>query len=143
MPFSYTAPGDSDRDTVRFLLQDVTTPNHFLEDDEINWLLTQEMNVYTAAAAGALLISGRQKNLKTKKVGDLWLTYGSEMWAALAEWLRARGSGYQKITAGGLSKTDKKTLTDDSDWLEPDFFRDLHRHPEWLRPSLIPEKEPV
>ena len=139
MAFSYSGdPSASDEDSVRFLLQDTVDTGHFLEDKEITWLLTQEMNVYTAAARGADMISGRSHNVKTKKVGDLSIAFGSETWKALAEWLRGRGYGYRIPTAGGIGRADKRTLTEDSDWVVPDFFRDLHRDPQALKPTRLP-----
>ena len=123
----------------RFLLQDTTgDPGEFLQDEEIEYLLTQEVNVYTASAMGAMLLAGRSHNVKTKKVGDLSITFGSEMWKDLADWLRGRGYGYRIPTAGGISRDDKRTLEDDSDWLVPDFFRDVHRHPQALKPQRVP-----
>lgn len=142
MAFTYSGdPADSDLDAVRFLIQDITTPNELLQDAEINFLLAQEVNFYMAAAAAAMNISGRTKNTKTKKVGDLTLTFGAEQWAALAEWLRGRGSGYKVPTAGGLSKDDKLTLEENSDVVEPDFFRDIFRHPRTTRPERRTEQE--
>ncbi len=139
MAFTYSGnPADSDKDTVRFFLQDTTEPGEFLQDEEIEYLLTQEVNVYTAAAMGAMLLAGRSHNVKTKKVGDLSITFGSETWKALAEWLRGRGYGYAIPTAGGISRSDKRTLEDDSDWIVPEFFRDLARHPLALKPSKLP-----
>jgi hypothetical protein len=130
MSFSYSGdPSASDLDAVRFLIQDTTTPGEFLQDEEITWLLTQEVNIYTSAAAGALLLAGRSHNVKTKKVGDLSITFGSEMWTALAEWLRGRGYGYRIPTAGGISISDKRTIEQDDDAVAPDFFRGLHRDP--------------
>ncbi len=139
MAFSYSGnPADSDKDSVRFLLQDTTEPGEFLQDEEINFLVAQEVNIYSAAAAGAMLLAGRSHNVKTKKVGDLSITFGSETWKGLAEWLRGRGSSYQIPSAGGTSRSDKRTLEDDNDWLVPDFFRDIHRHPLALKPSRVP-----
>ena len=76
MSFSYSGdPTTSDLDAVRFLIQDTTTPNEFLQNEEINFLLAQEVNFYMAAAAAAMTISGRTHNTKSKKVGDLTLTF--------------------------------------------------------------------
>lgn len=135
MSFSYSGnPADSDVDAIRFLLQDTTEPGEFLQDEEIDWLLTQEVNIYTAAARGADLIGGRAHNTKSKKIGDFTISFGSEMWKSLAEWLRGRGYGYRIPTAGGISRDDKETLELDDDWLAPDFFRGLMRHPLAKRP---------
>lgn len=134
MSFTYSGdPSASDLDAVRFLIQDVTTPGEFLQDEEITWLLTQEVNIYTTAAAGAMLLAGRSHNVKTKKVGDLSITFGAEMWKSLSEWLRGRGYGYRIPTAGGISISDKETIEEDEDAVFPDFFRDLHRHPRALK----------
>lgn len=138
MAWSYGGdPGANDTDAVRFLIQDTTDAGHFLEDEEITWLLTQEVNVYMAAARGADLVAGRSHNVKAKKVGDLSITFGSETWKALAEWLRGRGSGYQIPTAGGISVSGKRSLREDSDSVAPEFFRDLHRDPRALKSTQL------
>ena len=142
MSFSYSGdPSDSDLDAVRFLLQDTTTPNEFLQNEEINFLLVQEVNFYTAAAQGAMMIAGRTHNTKTKKVGDLTLTFGAEQWQLLADWLRGRGYSYRIPTAGGLSKDEKIAFDEDDDAIEPSFFRDLFRHPQRTRPERRNDQE--
>lgn len=46
MAFTYTFPGDTDKDTVRFLLGDVIEASHQLEDEDIFWAVEQWYDVY-------------------------------------------------------------------------------------------------
>jgi hypothetical protein len=44
--FSYIAPGVSDQDTVRFLIQDTTEAEAKVSDEEIQWAITTWMPLY-------------------------------------------------------------------------------------------------
>jgi hypothetical protein len=44
--FSYGDPSTGDKDAVRFLLGDTTTPGHLLEDGEITWALGRWKPIY-------------------------------------------------------------------------------------------------
>ena len=46
MSFSYTAPGVSDKDTVRFLLQDTVEAEHMLEDAEIDYAISKWLPIW-------------------------------------------------------------------------------------------------
>jgi hypothetical protein len=46
MTFSYMSPDASDKDTVRFLIQDTNSDEPFLQDEEIAWLITKWKDVY-------------------------------------------------------------------------------------------------
>lgn len=77
MPGTYTYSGDpnvSNKDAVRFLCQDtdVTTPGAVrLSDEEINWLLTQNSNVWMAAAAAAEEIATYYARITNTQIGPL------------------------------------------------------------------------
>ena len=50
MGYSYTLPPASDRDIVRFLIQDTDEETHRVEDEEIDIALAENANRYFAAA---------------------------------------------------------------------------------------------
>jgi hypothetical protein len=58
MTWTYVGPATSDRDKVRFLIQDVETTRQLLSDEEIAWLLTEWADVYDAAANAAEVLGG-------------------------------------------------------------------------------------
>lgn len=77
MAFTYTGdPAGSNRDKVRFLLQDTVQADALLQDEEIAWLMSEWADVYDAAANGADILAGRfaSKADYSKSVGDLSLS---------------------------------------------------------------------
>jgi hypothetical protein len=75
MAFTYTGdPAGSNRDKVRFLIQDTVASNALIQDEEIAYLLaTWNNDVFDAAIAAAELISGQfaRKTNYSRSVGDL------------------------------------------------------------------------
>lgn len=119
---------------VRFLIgdTDVGTPPSgpvnrlILYDEEIDWLISTEANVYMAAAAAADKIvlmmsssSGSSGLITRKRVGQTDISYAngrtSKEYTALASVLRARGRSHQVIFAGGISQADKDARDLDTD----------------------------
>ena len=92
MAFTYTNdPSTSERDRVRFLLQDTVSATSVLSDEEIAYLLSAWSEPVEAARAGAQVIAAnfaRQADY-SKSVGDL----------SLSESYSARASEYREIAA--------------------------------------------
>ena len=94
MTFTYVGPATSDRDKVRFLIQDTDSNSPHMTDEEINWLITEWADVYDAAANAADILAGSyaHKADYSKSVGDLSLneTFStqSQRFSALATSLR-------------------------------------------------------
>ena len=88
-------PSSSQRDQVRFLLQD-TSPEQ-LTDAEIDHLLAQWADAYQAARNGALVLSARYAESagQSKSIGDISLSEAAsakaEGYALLADQLAAAG----------------------------------------------------
>ena len=76
MTFTYVGPATSDRDKVRFLIQDTDSTNPHITDEEILWLLAEWADPYDAAANAADVLAGRfaHKSNYSKSVGDLSLS---------------------------------------------------------------------
>ena len=76
MTYTYVGPTTSDRDKVRFLIQDTDMTAPLMTDEEINWLITEWADVYDAAANAADTLAGSfaRKSDYQKRVGDLHLT---------------------------------------------------------------------
>ena len=130
MPWSYSKdPTASDLDAVRFLIQDTDTNRQLTTDEEILWAISQEDNIYMAAAAVADAIGSRSANVKRKKVGNLEIEYDAEHWKKMAARLRNRGCAYKKPSAGGISIADKDVLENNTDWPTPDFQKGMFDNP--------------
>ena len=127
MTCSYSGnPGSTEKDAVRFLCQDVDTNRQLSTDEEIAWTLTQEMNVYMAAARVCDVLVGKAADVKLERVGDLSLEYDSERLTKLAAAPRARGMNYSAPTAGGFSKAELEAILQDSDLVQPMFSEGMH-----------------
>ena len=123
------------RNQVRFWIQDTQSARPLLQDAEVDWAITQEANVYMAAAACCDLLVAKAGNVKMRKVGDLELTYDPQFYRALADTLRARGAGHQMPYAGGISIADKIAQENDPDWVPPRMFRGEFDNPNADQPQ--------
>lgn len=113
LPPTWTYSGDpsvSDRDQVRFAIQDTVEATPLFNDPEIDFMLTQYPN--WALAAGALcrqLGAKFSAQVTNKRVGDLSISYRDRaaFYLDLAEQLTAQGETMGvTIYAGGTSKAD-------------------------------------
>ena len=123
-PDTTTAAGK--RDAVRLFAEENDTTNQRVTNEEIDFLLTQEANVYMAAAACCELVAARIGPISMKRVGDLVINYNESYYREHAAFLRARGQTYQTLSVGGVSVSDKQVLEGDDDWLKFRFHRNLH-----------------
>lgn len=104
--YSYSGnPAGRPIDRFRFLLQDTNLERAMFTDSEIEFLLSENENVYEAAAEGAETQAAKYTELKDKTVGPLSIRYGtsSDRLTALANSLRRRRS--RLGAAGALAIT--------------------------------------
>ena len=100
-----------------------------LGDAEIAWVITEEGNVYLAAAAVARSIGAKFTEATSKQVGDLKIESQQkrDQFKKLADELKERGllrAG--RPYAGGISIDDKITVRDDDDRVVPAFKKRMH-----------------
>lgn len=151
MSFSYDAtqltntnagnyPGSTigTRYQIRLLIQDTQTTRQLLQDEEIDWYQTQEVNVYTAAAACCDSLVVRAGSIKSKKISEFAIQYDPDFYRKLAMQLRARGQSYQVPYAGGISIADKLAQQADPDWAPPAVSRGLDDNPAAPSPAVVP-----
>jgi hypothetical protein len=86
-------PSTSSKDAVRFLVQDtdvVTAGVVRLQDEEINWVLSQQSNVFLAAAECADAIAAYWAKIQNTRIGPLNIQRGQAVpfYISLAEQLR-------------------------------------------------------
>jgi hypothetical protein len=120
MVFTYVEP-TTDRDRVRFLVQDTNSADFHLHDAEITYLLSTWGNVYDAAIAAAEIISGQyaHKTNYSRSIGDLSISesYGASAaeFRALAQRLMAQRDRLYvpiaKINAQSITSTADKTVS--------------------------------
>lgn len=130
MPSTYSGdPSISTKDQVRFLVRDTTVGSMVLSDEEIEWLLTQEQNVYMAAAAAAEQMV--ERGVSSRSVGGLSISIDIEGTKKRATELRMKGrAAYEVPTAGGISIGGKQAEEDRTDRPASYFKLGLHDHPE-------------
>ena len=136
MAFTYDVT--TNRGKVRFLLQDTTNTTArpaLMQDDEVDFALGVEMNIYMAAALCADALASRFRGMSNKRVGSLSLTYDQKMWEGIADRLRARGSGHMQLSAGGVLVADRDAIWEDTDLLRPSFFSRLQEDPHEMPPA--------
>ncbi len=128
MTCSYDISLATEKDQVRFLLQDTDCTSNIFEDEEIAWVLTQEANIYMAAAC--LLDTGINQSsgsLTSKKVGDLSLAFGLSETRQRIKDLRMKGkSRYELPSMPAQFKDEKEDLREDTDRVPPQFIKKMH-----------------
>lgn len=127
---------------VRFLIRDTNTVRQLLQDDEIYFILTQEANVFMAAAVCCDSLVANAGSIKQKKIGDFEITYDPMFYQRLGNELRSRGATHQVPYAGGISIADKQAQQDNSDWVPPAFARGMDDNPQAPAPQT-PSTNPL
>lgn len=129
MSCSYSGdPSTSDLDAVRFLIRDTDCTKNIFQNEEITFTLSEEANIYTAAAC--LLDAAINKStgtLTSKKVGDLTLSFGLAETRNRIMALRAKGRvKYEIPSMPAQDREDKRAHRDDVDNVPPFFTREIH-----------------
>lgn len=121
---------------VRLLIQDTNTNRQLLQDEEIDWLQTQDSNTYGIAASCCDVLVGKGGTIKSKTVGDLSLTYDVAFYRGLAGTLRSRALSAQVPYCGGISITDKIAQQADTDAVQPNFAKGMENNPGAPTPAI-------
>jgi len=133
MAATYDASCATEKDQVRTLIGDVDTTNPFLQDETIEWYLTQEMNIYMAAAKCAYSVYMRLSGggtLEDRKVGETRIKYqAAGRFKELTNEMRARGLNYQRPYAGGIYKSDRDALWANTNKLKGNISHNFSRNP--------------
>ncbi len=117
-------------DLTRFLVGDTDTDDQLVNNEEVNWALSQ-FPVYTAAAELADAIAAKFARKVDKSVGDLKISFSrqAEQYAKKAAMLRKRSSVIGVTPyAGGISISDKDTVRANDDRIDPSFRRGMTDH---------------
>ena len=131
-------PANSDLDAVRFLVTDTNHEDKLLDDNEINWLLSQEGNVRQAAIKALRnLIAIFSRHVDTSgKAGSKAQSQRVESFkSALAELLEDQSMAGLNIFAGGQSVSGKESIRSDSDRVKPVFGKNMFDNPRAVTPN--------
>lgn len=133
MSWSYTDPTASDRDKVRFLVGDTDSTDEQLQDEELDWLIGENKNVYAAASEACEALASKYARQVTKSVGPLMIQaqQKKDQYEDRAEKLRAMAARRGSVPvpyAGGLSVTEKDTDVLDTVLIQPRFRVGDHEH---------------
>ena len=121
-------PSKTDRDHVRFMIGDTDSTDKLLYDKEIEFLISQAGNVYSAAVEGCKRIAALYAKYANESVGQVSISHDqkSQHYYKLAETLKRDYVNTLAIPyAGGISTSDKETYEEDDDRVKPAFTRKL------------------
>jgi hypothetical protein len=125
MSWSYSHnPANSPKDHVRFLLGDTDSKQPLLQDEEIQYVLLEFPNAKNAALSCCDFIVAKFSRMADQTVGSVSKSYSqmSSQYRKFKEDLRTR-IGVEDCTpyAGGISRSDKHTIRQNTDRVKPDF----------------------
>lgn len=132
MTWTYSGdPSSSDRDAIRFLIGDTETLDQLVTDEEIAYALTQQPSINLAAALVCDAIAAKFAREADRRVGDVSLSASqrAEAYRTKARDLRTNGLSLALPSFGGRSISEKETLDEDSDAVQPSFRIGQDDHP--------------
>ena len=131
MAWSYdlsTAPAD--REKVRLLIGDTSSGDQLLQDEEIDWQLSQHGGILYTASACAEDVAAKFTRKPNISEGGFRVDAAaqSQAYEKLAKRLKRQASMGANPYAGGISVSDKQTQEADTDRVIPSFRRDMFAH---------------
>lgn len=120
--------------TIRLLVGDTDETDQLVQDEEINFALTQSDNVYYAASWVANVIAAKfSRKVSTELDGQLRADYSdlSKQYRSLSGSLRQDGTKYNAaslgVTFGGTTISGINAVREQTDRVKPSFTRDKFR----------------
>ncbi len=134
MAWTYSPICAEAKDKVRLLIGDTDEDSQLLQDEEIDLFLTiSAQNVSRAAATAARGLAAKFSSRASKQVGDLSIRYldRTRGYLDLAKMLESQADRYPVAPyAGGISEADKDLAAEDSDRVDPLFYRGAFQDPQ-------------
>lgn len=126
--FSYNSDDlSTSLNQVRRLIGDVNSTSAEFSDDEVNFFVDAESNIYGASAMACRSLSAKYAVAVDKAVGDLKISLSDkyEHYRKLTQdfELKALKKGAPTIYGGGTSRSDKTSRGNDSDRTPNAFVR--------------------
>lgn len=133
-------PTTSAKDAVRFHIGDTDPTNEYLNDAEINYMLTNNNNyVFKTAHQACYQIAAKLSRYVNESVGQVRVELSnlSKQYIDLGEQLKQQmyKDGDPQIIAGGITKSDKESNTQNSELVIPKFTKDMEENNSYLPPS--------
>ncbi len=124
MTWSYSGdPATNDKDAVRWLVDDIDSTNQLVQNEEINWALSQFGGPIQTAAVVCEQIAGQlAKGAIMKKVGSLTISRGeaAKQYQERCKTLRKLiGTKMSDLFVGGLSISEKEQMAQENDAVQP------------------------
>lgn len=135
MAWTYSGdPANSDRDAVRFLVQDTDTNDQLVTDEEIDWLLSQTSGVYSAATEAAKAIAASFARLADTDIESVSVKYSQKQkqylqLSARLEIKATSGAGLAAPDVNGVSISDMVAVQQDQDRPKDRFYRGQFDNP--------------
>ena len=126
--WDYNPALSTQRDLVRYLVQDTLIADQLMQDEEIAAALSMNPNPRMAAAEIADRIALQFARRVTTRVGDTQVNYSdrAQQYSALARKLRQDAALRGAMPyAGGISVAEKQTYAAASDRVQPAFTRTM------------------
>lgn len=143
MTWTYNPDWQDDKDEVRFWIGDTSAeavppaaapavPQQRAQDEEINAVLTDYPDPKSAAAEICEALASKYALLADASVGDVRESFSqiAKAFEARASKLRARTAITASPKFGGLSKSEKQALDENTDAVQPSFRIGLGDNPE-------------
>jgi hypothetical protein len=134
MTWTYTGdPADSLKDEVRFLMGDILDTDPLVQDEEISWAISQQSTTRLAAALILRHLANKFSRLATERIGDI-STNCSDLAKAFTDRVKDLDPFDQTLgdsmlvlpSFGGRSISEKETLEDDTDAVQPSFKKGMN-----------------
>jgi hypothetical protein len=135
MTWSYTGdPKNSQKDAVRFLVQDTDENDQLITDEEIDWLLDQDNNLYKVASEAAKAIAASFARLADTDIESVSVQYSQKhkQYMLLATRLEIKGgsgSGLAAPDVSGVSNSDMEAVRKNPDRPDSRFYRGQFDNP--------------
>ena len=135
MTWVYDPTLSTDKDKVRLTIGDTDTSSQLLSDEEILAILVDQPVVLLASAYLCRTLAAKFARDATYKVGDVSVNSSdiAKFYNELADKLDPQGVTAGTVLAlpsfGGLSQSEKETLLDNTDAVQPSFSRGMNDIP--------------
>ena len=135
--WSYSGkPGSSQKDEVRFLIGDTDPKDKQLDDCEVEYLIAVEGSSIGAAICACIGIIALYSRDFDGKFGDSTSAQISANYVILLEELRRKRDARPYIMfAGGLSRSQKLAVEQNTDRVRPVFTKTMGNNPRTLEPN--------
>ena len=129
---------------VRLLIGDTNTMEQLLQDEEINFILSLETNIYKAGWRCCETIAAEYARWVDTQVGDLKVKASQkfEQYTHKAKQLRAQSYTHDLSPyAGGITIDDKSTQEQDPGRVPPFFARNKNEYPGTQNDNHLPAEQ--